>query len=81
MQVSVEGTLQQLGPHLIEFPSNNLAYSQVGSAGITHLSKAQWRSMNKIELSFLRYYSDSNCLRVDGAKQLIRANWPKLSGI
>lgn len=51
LQVPLQDILQQPGPPLLEFPSDNLANSQVGSAGTTHLSKAQWRCINKIELS------------------------------
>lgn len=51
VQVPLQDILQQPGPPLLEFPSDNLANSQVGSAGTTHLSKAQWGCINKIELS------------------------------
>lgn len=45
MQALVENSLQALNKHLFTFNSNKIGHNLIGSQGIHHLSKADWKNI------------------------------------
>lgn len=81
MQIPLEELFQQFTNDFTTLESIDLGNNQIGSAGIMHLSKVQWKNINAIQLCLTFCYLAKNPVSINGTKQLGRTNWLKLSSI